>query len=94
MMDQISQILRWLLTKTKETSSSNHFEGFSPFKVQVNFHIPTFESHIDVDSLENWLNLLEGCFSIHTFCNRENITYVLLKMVPHVKNWWETYCDK
>jgi hypothetical protein len=38
--------------------------------------------------------MLEGYFSVHNFSNRENITFVLLKVVPHVKNWWETYCEK
>jgi hypothetical protein len=47
-----------------------------------------------VDALEKWLNLLEGYFSIHNFSNREKITFVLLKVVPHVKHWWETYCEK
>jgi hypothetical protein len=37
------------------------------------------------------LNLLEGYFSIHNFSDRENITCALLKVVPHVKYWWDTY---
>jgi hypothetical protein len=53
-----------------------------------------FEGQIDVDALEKWLNMLEGYFSIHNFSDRENITFTLLKDVPHVKNWWETYCEK
>jgi hypothetical protein len=28
------------------------------------------------------------------FFDRENITFVLLKVVPHVKYWWETYWEK
>jgi hypothetical protein len=40
------------------------------------------------------LNLLEGYFSIHNFSNRENITFVLLKAVPHVKDRWETFCEQ
>ena len=40
------------------------------------------------------LNLLEGYFSIHDFSNRENITFSLLKDTPHIKDWWETYCEK
>jgi hypothetical protein len=83
-----------LSTTTEASSSSNHFGGTTPFKVQVNFDIPTFEGQIDVDALEKWLNLLEGYFSVHNFSNRENITFVLLKVVPHVKHWWETYCEK
>jgi hypothetical protein len=36
-----------------ETSStSNHFGGATPFKVQVNFDIPFFEGQIDSDALE------------------------------------------
>jgi hypothetical protein len=26
--------------------------------------------------------------------NRENITFALLKVVPHVKYWWETFREK
>jgi hypothetical protein len=28
------------------------------------------------------------------FFDREKITFALLKVVPHVKYWWETYCEK
>jgi hypothetical protein len=72
----------------------NHFGGTTPFKVQVNFDIPVFEGQIDVDALEKWLNMLEGYFFVHNFFDREKITFALLKVVPHVKNWWETYCEK
>jgi hypothetical protein len=47
-----------------------------------------------VDALEKWLNLLEGYFSVHNFSDRENITFALLKALPHVKHWWETYWEK
>ena len=40
------------------------------------------------------LNVLEGYFSIHNFFDREKITFVLLKAVPHVQNWWGTYCEQ
>jgi hypothetical protein len=85
MMDSFVQILWWL--PTGDTSSSNG--GVAPFKVQINFDIPIFEGYIEVDVVDKWLNLLEGYFSIHNFSNKENITFVLLKVVPHVKDWWE-----
>jgi hypothetical protein len=44
--------------------------------------------------VDKWLNILEGYFSIHNFSNRENITFVLLKVVPRVKDWWETFCEQ
>jgi hypothetical protein len=53
-----------------------------------------FEGEIYADSLEKWLNLLEGYFFVYIFSNRENITFVLLKVVPHVKYWWENYWEK
>jgi hypothetical protein len=28
---------------------------------------------------------------MHNFFDRENITFALLKDLPHVKHWWETY---
>jgi hypothetical protein len=72
----------------------NHFGSTSPFKVQVNFDIPIFEGQIDADALEKWLNLLEGYFFVHNFSDREKITFALLKALPHVKHWWETYWEK
>jgi hypothetical protein len=62
--------------------------------VQVSFDIPIFEGQIDGNSLDKWLNLLEGYFSIHNFSDRENITFFLLKVVPHVEDCLETYCEK
>jgi hypothetical protein len=79
-------------TTNSDASSSNG--GAAPFKVQINFDIPIFEGQIDADVVEKWLNLLEGYFSIHNFSNRENITFALLKVVPHVKYWWETFCEQ
>ena len=38
--------------------------------------------------------MLEGYFYVHNFSNREKITFPLLKDIPHVKNWWETYWEK
>jgi hypothetical protein len=40
------------------------------------------------------LNLLEGYFSVHNFSNREKITFSLLKVIPHVKDWWDTYSEQ
>jgi hypothetical protein len=90
MMDSSTQILRRL--PTGDASSSNG--GATPFKVQINFDIPIFEVQIDTDAIDKWLNLLEGYFSIHNFSNRETITFALLKVVPHVKYWWETFSEK
>ena len=81
MMDNITQILRRLPTG-EAYSSSGHA---TPFKVHANFYIPLFEGLIDVDVVDKCLNLLEGYFSVHNFFNRENITFALLKVVPHVK---------
>jgi hypothetical protein len=68
--------------------------GTLPFKVQVNFDIPIFEGQIDANALEKWLNMLDGYFFVHNFFERENITFTLLKALPHVKHWWETYWEK
>jgi hypothetical protein len=90
MMDNFAQILRRLPRRDASTSSG----GVTPFKVQINFDIPIFEGQIDVDGVDKWLNLLEGYFPIHIFFDRENITFALLKAVPHVKYWWETFYEK
>jgi hypothetical protein len=74
--------------------NKNHFRGVTPFKVQVNFDIPLFEGHIDADALEKWLNLLEGYYSVQKFFESENITFVLLKSLPHVRAWWEGYWER
>jgi hypothetical protein len=91
MMENFSHILQRPPIASYPSSSSNHFRGTSPFKVQVNFDIPIFECEIDADALQKWLNMLEGYFFVHNFYDRENITFTLLKDLPHVKHWWETY---
>ena len=53
-----------------------------------------FEGQIDTYVVDKWLNLLEGYFSVHKFSNREKITFVLLKVIPHVKDWWETFFEQ
>jgi hypothetical protein len=83
MMDSFVQILRWL--PTGNASSLNG--GASPFKVQINFDIPIFEGQRNADVVDKWLNLLEWYFFVHNFSNREKITFVLLKVIPHVKDW-------
>jgi hypothetical protein len=94
MMNIFSQIRRRLPATTDASTLSGHFEGAAPFTVHVNFDIFVFEAQIDANSLEKWVNLLEGSFSVYTFNDRENINFALLKVVPHVKDWWETYCER
>jgi hypothetical protein len=94
MMDNFSHILKHLPIASGASSSRNHFGGTSPFKVQVNFDILVFEGQIDVEALEKWLTLLYGYFSIHNFSDKEKITFALLKALPHVKHWWETYWEQ
>jgi hypothetical protein len=80
--------------KGKAPSTSIHFRGVKPFKVQVKFYIPLFEGHIDAYALERWINLLDGCYSIQKISDIENITFTLLESLPHVKYWWECYYER
>jgi hypothetical protein len=82
MMDSFTQI--FLQIPTDNTSSLSG--GAAPLKVQINFDIPIFEGHIYAYVVEKWLNILEGYFYFHNFLNRENITFALLKAIPHVKD--------
>jgi len=93
MMDSFVQILQWL-PKGDALASNNYSGNVTPFKVQVNFEIPIFEGQIDADAIDKWLNLLEGYFSVHEFSSQEKIVFALLKAAPHVKDWWETYCEQ
>jgi hypothetical protein len=72
-------------------STGKHFGGAMPFKLQVNFDIPLFEVQIDADALEKWLNMLEGYYSIQKKIDKENITFGLLKSLPHVRAWCKGY---
>ena len=93
MMDSFAQILQGL--PGSNASASNSYSGnATPLKVQVNFEIPIFEGQIDADIVDKWLNLLEGYFFVHEFSSREKIVFALLKVAPHVKDWWETYCEQ
>jgi hypothetical protein len=97
MKENFSHILQRLSDNSQERVfiEIDHFGGTSPFEVQVNFDILVFEGQIDAECpIDKWLNLLEGYFFVHNFSDRENITFTLLKSLPHVKNWWETYWDK
>jgi hypothetical protein len=93
MMENFFHILQRLLVETSAYSSNDHFGSTSPFKVQVNFYIPIFEGKIDAEALVKWFNLLEGYFSVHNFSDKEKITFALLKAIPHVKHWLETYSE-
>jgi hypothetical protein len=90
MMDNFTQILRRLPTREAYSSSSHA----TPFKVHLNFDISLFEGLIDVDVVDKWLKLFKGYFSVHNFFDREKFTFALLKVVPHVKDWWDTYSKK
>ena len=84
MMDNFAKILQWL--PRSDASTSNSYSGnATPFKVQVNFEIPIFKGQIDIDSINKWLNLLEGYFFVHDFSSWEKIIFALLKATPHVK---------
>lgn len=93
MMDNFALILRQI-PRGNASSSNSHFRGVAPFNIQVKFDIPIFKGQIDVDFVDKWLNLLEGYFSVHSFSDKEKITFALLKVDPHVKDYWETYCEK
>ena len=93
MMDSFAQILQ-RLPRGDASASSSDSGNATPFKVQVNFEIPIFEGKIDADAVDKWLNLLDGYFSVHEFSSREKIVFALLKAAPHVKDWWETYCEQ
>jgi len=93
MMDNFAQILQWLPIGGS-SASSGHSGGGTPFKVQVNFGIPIFDGQIHADVVDRWLNLLEGYFTFHDISDRENVIFSLLKVAPHVKDWWETHCEK
>jgi hypothetical protein len=86
MMENFSHILQHLPIASGAYSSSDHFGGTSPFKVQVNFYIPVFEGQIDAEAIEKWLTLLEGYLSVHNFSEKEKITFTLPKALPHVKH--------
>jgi hypothetical protein len=75
-------------------STRSHFKGVTPFKVQVIFDIPLFEIHIDANYLEKWLNMLEGYYSIQKNSKTKNVTFALLKALPRVKYWWESYWER
>jgi hypothetical protein len=95
MMENFTQILQIILMETVEASSTSiHFGGATLFKIQVNYYIPLFEDQIYVNALEKWLNLLEGYCSFQKNSNSENITFILLKSLPHVRAWGDGYWDR
>jgi hypothetical protein len=45
-------------------------------------------------SIDKWLNLLEGYFLFMIFPIGKILLFHFSKSTPHVKDWWETYCEK
>ena len=86
MIDNFAQILRRMPTTADAPSTSNRFGGVTPFKVQVNFEIPSFEGNTYAFALGKWSSLLEGYFSIKKKIDSENITFSLFKCLPHIKD--------
>ena len=75
-----------------QASPSNpKFGGQTPFKVQVNFDIPTFQGKIDTDVVDGWFSKLQRYFFVNNFSNIEKITFSLLKDENHVNLAWETH---
>ena len=82
MMENFVHILQRLPIASGASSSSGHFGGTSPFKVQVNFDIPVFEGQIDADALDKRLNLLEGHFFVYSFSTRKRSPSHSLRLSP------------
>jgi hypothetical protein len=82
MIDNFSQILRWLLITIETPSTKSHFGDVTPFKIQFKFDIPIFEGHIEIDSLKKWLSMLEGYLSVQNFSNSEKIIFRFLRPFP------------
>ena len=38
--------------------------------------------------------MLEGYYFVQNLSNSENITFTLLKSLPHVRAWWEGYSER
>jgi hypothetical protein len=94
MMENFSHILKRLPIASGASSSSDHFGGTSPFKVQVNFDIPVFEGQIDAECPRKMVKSARRLFLCSQFFDKEKITFALLKALPHVKHWWETYWEQ
>jgi hypothetical protein len=90
MMDHFAHILQCMSIATGASSSSVHFGGTSPFKVQFNFDIPIFEGQIDVDALVKMFKYIRRLFICSKFSDKERIMFALFKAFPRVKHWWET----
>ena len=85
MINIFSQILRWLPIEAATSTSSNHFGGMTPFNIQVNFDIPIFEGQLDADSLEKWVNLLEGYLQSIIFVIKKRSLSPSLRLFPMSK---------
>lgn len=84
MMDQFKKML-----ESRGSQINPPFIGYTLFKVQVNFDIPTFQGKIDVDVVDDWVSKPEMYFSFNKFLDEEKITFSLLKDENHVKDSWE-----
>ena len=89
MMKQFLEMLgKW---EAQASPSNPKFGGWTPFNVQVNFDIQTFQGKINADVVDDWLSKLEKYFCVNNLFDIEKITFSLLKVENHVKLAWEAH---
>jgi len=92
MMDSFAQILQRYPEATLRLPAAT-LEIPRPLRYKLILKSPSSRVK-DADAVDKWLNLLEGYFTFHEFSSQEKIVFALLKAAPHVKDWWETYCEQ
>ena len=85
MMDSFVDILLRMPTMGNSPWTRKCLGDETPFKVQVDFDIPLFQGQIVANSLDTWLNVLEGYFSVHYFSTGKKSPLRSLRQSPMSK---------
>ena len=94
MFTQFNDILMWVTLNSEESSTWNHSDKISPFKVKMNMDIPNLEGNIDNESVNDWVQQLVFDYVADQHSEVEKLTISFLNISTSVHYWWDNLLTK
>eukprot|EP00253_Pinus_taeda_P027416 PITA_27416 len=83
-------LIKILLEESLERQRNAMMDSFA----QILQRLPRSDTSASNSYSRNTTPFKRVYFSAHEFSSREKIVFALLKAAPHIKDWWETYCEQ
>lgn len=75
--------------QTKVSLLDSFQSGKDPFQVDFKLEIPIFDSAINAEKLDNWIDQLENYFIMHGYTSAQKIKFARLELI-----WWNAYLKR